>query len=292
MPSSLRFSWGRTRLRGPVTLSTPYHRLPLRCSRGLRFGKPTCKRSRTSWASCMSLPLLQSDRKCENVRRSDVDDAILPILPHLTYQTPYTPLLLTTSIVTLLFSIPLVYLIPFRLAALALGLLPFFFTHPFTQSTLLPTVNAIVIPSIWKPAFSWLYRILDDDKLEDKHWRAELRQVEVFENERWSPHSREPSGSSASAIGGLSGSGLIGPPALGAYDTTSAGGGKYGRSGWGKSNLKGGERKAWTRGRDGWSGVAEGGDIRSVLFLSSLLCTTGNSHRLTTPQQLFDFCFG
>ncbi|KAF9646284.1 hypothetical protein BDM02DRAFT_3100075 [Thelephora ganbajun] len=175
---------------------------------------------------------------------SDVDDAILSLLPHLTYQTPYTPLLLTTSVITLLLSIPLVYLVPFRLAALFLGLFPFFFTHPFAQSTLLPAVNTTVISPSWKAGFSWFYRILDDDKLEDKHWRAELRQVEVFENERWNPHSREASGSTASAISGLSGSGLIG---------------------WGKYNLKSGERKAWTRGRDGWSGVAEGGDVSSCL---------------------------
>ena len=272
------------------TLRAPYHRLPLlRCSKGLRFGKPTYKRSRISWASCTSLSSLQNNSKTETVPSSDVDDAILPFLPHLTYQTPYTPLLLTTSIVTLLFSIPIVYLIPFRLAALVLGLLPFFFTHPFTQSTLLPAVSTIVVPPYWKAAFSWFYRLLDDDNLEDKHWRAELRQVEVFENERWSPHSREASGSTTSAIGGLSGSGFIGAPPLSAYD--SAGGGKSGRSGWGKPNLKSGERKAWTRGRDGWSGVAEGGDVRSVFYLT-LLRATNDSHRLTTPQQLFDFCPG
>lgn len=202
----------------------------------------------------------------ERVRSSDIDDAILPLLPHLTYQTPYTPILLTTSTVTLILSIPLVYLIPLHLVILVLGLLPFFFTHPFTQSTLLPAVNNAVVSPFWKVAFTWFYRVLDNDNLEDKHWRAELRQVEVFENERWNPHSREGSGSTVSAIGGLSGSGFIGAPPLSAYDNTSAGGGKYGRSGWGKSNLKSGERKAWTRGRDGWSGVAEGGDVRSVLL--------------------------
>jgi len=203
----------------------------------------------------------------EYVRSSDADDAILPFLPHLTYQTPYTPLLLTTSIVTLLSSIPLVYLIPLRLTVLTLGLLPCFFTHPFTQSTLLSAVNTVAISPFWKVAFSWFYRVLDDDKLEDKHWRAELRQVEVFENERWNPYSKEASGSTASTIGGLSGSGFIAPSSLGTYDKTSTGVGKHGQSGWGKSNLKSGERKAWTRGRDGWSGVAEGGDIRSVFFL-------------------------
>jgi len=202
----------------------------------------------------------------EHVCSSDVDDAILPFLPHLTYQSPYTPVLLTTSIVTLLFSIPFVYLIPLRLAALVIGLLPFLFTHPFTQSILLPAVNTTVISPFWKAAFSWLYRVLDDDNLEDKHWRTELRQVEVFENERWNPYSREASGSTVSAISGLSRSGFIGSPPSGTYDNTSTGIGEHGRSGWGKSNLKSGERKAWTRGRDGWSGVAEGGDVRSAFL--------------------------
>lgn len=247
------------------TPKTPYLPLPLlRYPKGLRSGKRTCRPSRTLWASCTSPPFLRNNRAYERVRSSDVDDAVLPLLPHLTYQTPYTSFLLTASIVTLLFSIPLVHIIPFRLAAIVLGLLPFFFTHPFTQSTLLPAVGTLVIPPFWKATFSWFYRALDDDKLEDKHWQAELRQVEVFENERWNQHSREPSGPTVSAISGLSGSGLIGSPPLGPYDNISAGGGKHGRSGWGKSTLKSGERKAWTRGRDGWSGVAEGGDIRSV----------------------------
>lgn len=35
-------------------------------------------------------------------------------------------------------------------------------------------------------------------------------------------------------------------------------------SGWSKTALKGSERKAWTRGRDGWSGIGEGGQVRSV----------------------------
>ena len=227
----------------------------------------------------------------ERVLSSDIDDAVLPFLPHLTYQTPYTPILLTTSAVTLFLSIPLVYLIPLHLVVLVLGLLPFFFTHPFTQSTLLPAVNNTVVSPFWKTAFTWFHRVLDNDKLEDKHWRAELRQVEVFENERWNPHSREGSGSTGSAISGLSGSGFIGAPPLGAYDNTSAGGGKHGRSGWGKSNLKSGERKAWTRGRDGWSGVAEGGDVRSV-FLAILHCAAADSHMLTTSQQLFNVRFG
>lgn len=227
----------------------------------------------------------------EYVRSSDVDDAILPILPHLTYRTPYTHLLLTTSITALLFSIPLVYLIPFRLAVLSIGFLPFFFTHPFTRSTLLPAIYSTAIFPFWKAGFSWFYKVLDDDKLDDKHWRSELRQVEVFENERWNPNSRETSASTASPITGLSGGGFLGSSQQGTHDSTSAGGGKSYRMGWGTSNLKSGERKAWTRGRDGWSGIAEGGDVRSVFFLLLLPCGDRISW-IDAPQQLFDFRFG
>ena len=178
--------------------------------------------------------------KSEHFYSSDLDDAFLPLLPYLTHQTPYTPFLLTFSIVALLLSIPLVYLIPFRLVVLFVGLLPFFLARPFTQSN------------------------LSGDKLGDKHWRAELRQVEVFENERWNPNSRETPGSAASTS-------FIGSPSTGTYDNPGAGGGKHQRSGWGKSNLKSGERKAWTRGRDGWSGIGGGGDVRFVFSLASEL---------------------
>lgn len=221
----------------------------------------------------------------ECVRSSDVDDAILPFLPYLTHQTPYTHPLLTTSIVTLILSIPFVYIIPFRLAVLFIGLVPFFFTHPFTRSSLLPAISSAIISPFWKTGSSWLHKILDDNKLEDKHWRAELRRVEVFENERWNPNSRETSGTTASPV---SGSGFLGSQSPSAHENARAGGGKPYLTGWGKSNLKSGERKAWTRGRDGWSGIAEGGDVRSV-SLPSLLCAAVDSRKLTTRQQLFNF---
>ena len=264
----------------------------LRYSREPRYGKPTCKAYRISWALCGLRSFLPITAPSECVRSSDVDDVILSCLPHLTYQTPYTPLLLTSSIVALFLSIPFVYLIPFRLAVLFTGLLPFFLTHPFTRSSLLPAINSNIISPFWKTDFLRLYRALDDDKLEDKHWRAELRQVEVFENERWNPNSREASGSGASPVSGLGGSGFIGQQPPGAHDNASVGGGKPYRTGWGKSNLKSGERKAWTRGRDGWSGIAEGGDVRSVFtlfFFAGLLCVVTDSHKFTTPQQLFNF---
>lgn len=137
-------------------------------------------------------------------------------------------------------SIPLVYLLPLRLVFLVLGLTPFLFTHPFSQYTVLPlllegTARRLVSLRVR------LTRLVDNDRLEDKHWRSELRTVELWENERWN----------------------------------SAGGddGAVADAGWGKTNLRAGERKAWTRGRDGWSGVTDdgSGDVRFVraFFLTS-----------------------
>jgi hypothetical protein len=61
-----------------------------------------------------------------------------------------------------------------------------------------------------------------------------MREVELWENERWGTHS----------------------------------GGEKGSVGWGKGSLRAGERSAWTRGRDGWSGVLKDGSdaVRSCFF--------------------------
>lgn len=48
-------------------------------------------------------------------------------------------------------------------------------------------------------------------------------------------------------------------------------------TGWSKSALKTGERKPWTRGRDGWSDVVVGGDgdVRSVQIVLQQLLLIG-----------------
>ncbi|KAF8157824.1 hypothetical protein B0H34DRAFT_706258 [Crassisporium funariophilum] len=94
-----------------------------------------------------------------------------------------------------------------------------------------------------------LRRVIDDDRLSDECWNAEMREVELWENERFggpthllldrSSHLTTSFSSSSSSGGG---SGVTAPV-----------------RGWSKLNLRIGERGGWTRGRDGWTSVGGGG---------------------------------
>lgn len=158
---------------------------------------------------------------------ADLHDAVFPYLLHLTFATSYTPLIFTITLLSTLLVIPFLSLIPLRPLFLVGGLAPFALSHPLTRRTLTQLLPTLPL-SRWRAR---LTRVIDDDKLKDRHWQSELREVELFENERWLP-----------------GEG----------------------AGWGKASLKTGERVAWTRGRDGWSDVtADGsGDVRSVVAFS------------------------
>ncbi|KAH9948855.1 integral peroxisomal membrane peroxin-domain-containing protein [Amylocystis lapponica] len=167
---------------------------------------------------------------------SDFHDFILPAIPHLTHGTQYTPIVFTFTVLTFILLIPIVNFLPLRLTFLTLGLTPLLLTHPFTRFTLLPALcgSTTFLLSAFRTR---LLRAVDDDRLEDKHWRAEMREVELYENERWSGGADDGSGADA---------------------------------GWNKMHLRTGERRAWTRGRDGWSGVSEdgSGDVSSNLTFS------------------------
>ena len=160
------------------------------------------------------------------------------MVPHVNHSSPYTPFVFTLTVSALLVSIPLVNILPIRAAFLVLGLTPFVATHPFTRYAVWPlllegTARRLVTLRMWAT------RLVDNDHLEDKHWLSELRTVELWENERWTGGSSSSSIDSDNAQTGL---------------------------GWSKVNLKPIERKPWTRGRDGWSGVSDdgSGDVRSV----------------------------
>ncbi|KAI0631916.1 integral peroxisomal membrane peroxin-domain-containing protein [Trametes polyzona] len=169
---------------------------------------------------------------------SDAHDFAVKFVPYLTHSAPYTGTIFSVVLATFLLMIPAVNMLPMRTTCLVLGLLPFFFTHPFTQHSLLPTLQSGLRPVLNSLRFRAL-RAVDDDNLEDKHWRTELREVELWENERWAPG---PNGSSDEG-GRTEGS-------------------------WSKANLRPGERKPWTRGRDGWSGVSDdgSGEVSNLTF--------------------------
>ncbi|KIM28714.1 hypothetical protein M408DRAFT_329177 [Serendipita vermifera MAFF 305830] len=165
---------------------------------------------------------------------ADLYDNVVPILPHLSHATPTSAPLLSFTLVTLLLSLPLLPLIPLRPTFLILGLTPFVLTHPTTQQ-LLP----LILSAMRKLHAISLQRIIDNDRLDDVAWSAPLKDVELWENERW---------------------------ATGAGTSTNPA-----DAGWSKSNLKRGERKGWSRRRDGWSDAdalsgSLDGDVRNLTF--------------------------
>lgn len=211
---------------------------------------------------------------------SDGYDLLSPLAPHLIHRSTHTSLVLTLILLSFLFLLPVLPLIPLRLLFFVLGVSPFIWTHPVTQVRILPLLKAAVNGGIVKGGNASatltgmtsskyaamrikLRRWIDDDRLDDKHWGAEMREVELWENERWTPG---PSSSSSFAtqddldavgsgfdVGDGSGSALLG-----------AGAGT-----WSKTNLRPADRAPWTRARDGWSGV--GGEVSSNLTFSLAL---------------------
>ncbi|KAF7968953.1 hypothetical protein HWV62_28797 [Athelia sp. TMB] len=169
---------------------------------------------------------------------SDLDDLLLPYLPYITHKSPYTPLLAAATIITLPMTVLVVCTpaFPLRLVALIAGWTVLGAGHPAVRGRLLPLLIARTKSD--KDIRCAIARAVDDDAMTDAVWRSELRSVELWENERW------------------------------ADGTTSSGenGAGEAKEGWSKRNLKAGERVAWTRGRDGWSGVGEGGVSSNLTF--------------------------
>jgi hypothetical protein len=170
------------------------------------------------------------------------------------HQTPVTSPLLIASIVLLVLSVPVVSFIPLRPVCLTVGLAPFILAHPVIVTRVLPVAIAHSREfASQKHLRQRLLRTADDDHLEDKHWRSELREVELWENERWVLSS-----SSAPALPvSSSEDSMMSAPHVEPVAMLSGS--------WSKLNLRAGERLAWTRGRDGWSAVGAdgGGMVRS-----------------------------
>ncbi|KAF7308952.1 hypothetical protein MKEN_01095800 [Mycena kentingensis (nom. inval.)] len=183
---------------------------------------------------------------------ADADAMLQPYIPYLTHRSPYSPHILTTLSLSLLPALILVSLpqFPVRTVALIAGIAPFVCTHPWVSAHL-PAFLAMAQVSLEQSAFikklrtrtdikggsgslrAVAVRVMDDANLTDECWVAELREVELFENERF----RNASGDAA-------------------------------HQDWHKTNLREGERSGWTRGRDGWSGVGGQGSVSSNLTFS------------------------
>ncbi|KAG2133360.1 integral peroxisomal membrane peroxin-domain-containing protein [Suillus clintonianus] len=205
---------------------------------------------------------------------SDAYDLLSPLTPHLIHRSTHTSLVLTFTLLSFLFLLPVLPLIPLRLLFFVLGVSPFIWTHPFTQAQTIPLLKAAInggivkggnasntllgITSKYASLKMKLRRWIDDDRLDDKHWGAEMREVELWENERWAPG---PSSSSSFStqddldaagsgfdVGDGSGSALVGP----------------GAGTWSKTHLRPADRAPWTKARDGWSGV--GGEVSNLTF--------------------------
>ncbi|KAK0202240.1 integral peroxisomal membrane peroxin-domain-containing protein [Desarmillaria ectypa] len=160
---------------------------------------------------------------------SDVYDAVHPLVLHLTYRAPFTLPLLTLVTLSLIPGILLVSLpfLPIRAICLSLGIVPLALTNPHVQSSLL-VLRHIDRNLRWLryklgldpklPLTTFVQRLIDDNNLVDSCWTAEMREVELFENERHLNTQGETEKS------------------------------------WSKENLKSDERSAWTRAPDGLGG--------------------------------------
>ena len=148
---------------------------------------------------------------------ADAYDNVMPIVPHLTHATLFSAPLLTVAIMSLVVILSILPILPLRPTFLVGGLLPFALTHPWSLRVL-----PKAIPPLWAHAKATVQQFTDDDRLSDEAWTSPLKEVELWENERWS--------------NGASSSGAV--------------------AGWSKANLRPGERNGWTRRRDGWSDVS------------------------------------
>jgi hypothetical protein len=224
--------------------------------------------------------------------------------PHPNAPPPHTIFTITstTLLFLLLFLLPF---IPMRAVALVVGLAPLGYTNPFMRGYVFPGLVSCVWEGflgvledlrirrrLWfrrggkeeeggeggqgqgwssKSIRALVARIMDDDRLEDRHWNTEMREVELWENERWSPTGSPSSSPSSLPSSNTNTNSDCSTATHGAGDTGAEGASMgSGGGGWGKGYLRGlaAERGAWTRGRDGWSGVGEdgSGEVRSVFY--------------------------
>lgn len=190
------------------------------------------------------------------------------------YYAPYILTLLLLSLIPLIFVIHLPNF-PIRAACFIAGTAPLLFTHPAVLSLstnpglrafiVRPHINLEFCVQFGESVPSWLrsilpsklkscltlprhrevdarslvQRLIDNANLSDEHWQTHLREVELWENERY-----------------------VSPPGEDQNKVNNKA-----SAGWSKTNLRPGERGPWTRGRDGFGE----GEVRWVAMHSLLL---------------------
>ncbi|KAF8341147.1 hypothetical protein F5887DRAFT_976939 [Amanita rubescens] len=216
----------------------------------------------------------------------------------------YTPHILTLLVVTLA---PLAYIVslpmfPLRLVFFLAGAAPIIGLHPWVMNIFLPaavlvgerTWNSpvpesvvravrrakkcasrengeellVVGKSINASVKTILQRVVDDDRLTDVCWQSEMREVELWENERYvGPPSESITISSTlerrSSFASLTSSIGSSPQRTRIIARV--------RGSWSKANLKPSERGPWTRRRDGWNGSSGGDSLEEEGQVNSTL---------------------
>ncbi|KAL0573022.1 hypothetical protein V5O48_008933 [Marasmius crinis-equi] len=217
-------------------------------------------------------------------------------------KSPYAVPLFTFLIITLL---PTLFLVsspyfPIRIIAFVAGAGPVIFLHPYILN-LITTYYAQRSVSTWvftfhipasirrrftrlrlpeviqvnqmtlRKKFKWtVQRLIDDNNLTDECWNSEIREVELWENERLDKlqaqalRTRSVSSDGASLSAPTTPTDELGHKRTVTLSRISTNATPV-TAGWSKGNLKSGERAAWTRGRDGWSGVGADGSVSSNL---------------------------
>jgi hypothetical protein len=164
------------------------------------------------------------------------------------------------SLLSFLAVLPVLPFLPLRPLAFFGGTFPLLFTHPAIRTRLPVLIHHLRARAKRARVPERLTRLRDDDALPDAAWRAPLKHVVLFENERRAaaPIYTEEHLSPGSPI-------LTNDDALMFLATTEPAEptSPVGPGAWGKVSLRAGERAGWTRGADGWSGVGEG-EVRWV----------------------------
>jgi len=108
-------------------------------------------------------------------------DFIAPLIPLLTPSPQVVfPLVIATA-----FSLVIPLFVPIKAIFLLIGLSPMVLGHPlvFPVTIFVLQTNSKLFVTYWR-----MFR--DDDRLSEHHWQRGLREVELWENERWDKEKR------------------------------------------------------------------------------------------------------